>query len=185
MKGRRVILTNRAFTTDELFQFMELYWNKAEYNGFRIGAPTDPNSKLYVLLPATSRHLIIVYSRGGGKKDCKVVLSVAMTPAGIGESFMRSIPTSNVFFGAAKIGSIAAQEKDRTGATEEILQIYTDYMTNLLGNAGYLKGQTPVMQMQRTVPAAPSVNLQPRFCSACGAKLKGGSFCTQCGKKLG
>lgn len=184
MKGRRVILTNRAFTTDELFQFMEQNWDKAQYNGFRIGAPTDPNSRLYVMLPATSRHLIIVYSRGGGKKESKVILSVAMTSAGIGESFMRSIPTSNVFFGAAKIGSIAAQKKDRTEASEEILQLYTDYMTQLLGQVGYLQGQTPVMQMQQTLPVRQARQDPKRFCSACGAKLNGGAFCTQCGKKL-
>ena len=97
---------------------------------------------------------------------------------------MRSIPTSNVFFGAAKLGSIAAQKKDRTEASEEILQIYTDYMTQILGQAGYLQGQTPVMQVQQTPPVMQTQQPPPRFCSACGAKLTSGAFCTQCGKKL-
>ena len=55
MTGREVILTNRSFTPEELFAFMEERWDKERYSGFTLGSPTDPNAKLYVMLPATSR----------------------------------------------------------------------------------------------------------------------------------
>ena len=83
MKGRQVILTNRAFTHDELLQFMTERWNTEEYNSFI----TDPSLKrytdLYVLLPATERYMIIVYSRAAGglfSPKNKIVLSILNTP---------------------------------------------------------------------------------------------------------
>ena len=143
MTGREVILTNRSFTPDELYQFMEEHWDKEQYSGFTLGSPTDPNAKLYVMLPATSRHLVIVYSRAKGglfNKENKVVLSVAMTGAGMTESMARSIPTGgNILAGAAKIGSVMSQEQDRKGPAQDALQAYTEYMRTLLREAGYLK----------------------------------------------
>ena len=84
MTGREVILTNRSFTPQELYEFMEEYWDKEEYNDFVLGSPTDMSVGMYVMLPATARHLVIVYSRDKGflNKEKKVVLSVAMTSAG-------------------------------------------------------------------------------------------------------
>lgn len=143
MTGREVILTNRSFTPEELYQFMEERWDKEKYSGFVLGSPTDPNAKLYVMLPATSRHLVIVYSRAAGgffSRENKVVLSVAMTGAGAAESMARSIPTGgHIIAGAAKIASVAAQEEDRTGPAQAALLAYTQYMRSLLGEAGYLK----------------------------------------------
>ena len=142
MTGREVILTNRSFTPEELYQFMEEHWDKEKYNDFALGSPTDMSVGTYVLLPATNKHLVIVYSKDKGflNKEKKVVLSVAMTTAGAMESLARSIPTGgNVFAGALKIGSTLSQEEDRTGPAQQALLIYTDYMKKLLGEAGYLK----------------------------------------------
>ena len=142
MIGREVIQTNRSFTPEELYAFMEEHWDKEKYNDFVLGSPTPPNAKLYVMLPATSRHLVIVYSRDKGlfSKEKKVVLSVAMTSSGAMESMARSIPTgSNVFAGALKIGSVISQEEDRKGPAQEALLIYAEYMRSLLKEAGYLK----------------------------------------------
>ncbi len=142
MTGREVILTNRSFTTEELFRFMEEHWDKEKYNDFVVGSPTDMSAGLYVMLPATTKHLVIVYSREKGlfSKEKKVVLSVAQTTAGAMESLARSIPTGgNVFAGALKIGSVISQEEDRKGPAQQALLIYTDYMKKLLGEAGYLK----------------------------------------------
>ena len=143
MTGREVILTNRSFTPEELLLFMEEHWDRERYNDFTLGSPADPNAKLYVLLPATPRHLVIVYSRSAGKlfsKENKVVLSVAMTPSGMSESLLRSVPTGgNVIAGAWKIGSVMSQEKERTGPAQEALVAYAEYMRSLLGEAGYLK----------------------------------------------
>ena len=66
MIGREVIETNRSFTPEELFEFMEKHWDKEKYNDFVLGSPTPPHTNLYVMLPATSRHLVIVYSRDKG-----------------------------------------------------------------------------------------------------------------------
>lgn len=142
MTGREVIQTNRSFTPEELYAFMEEHWDKEKYNDFVLGSPTDPNAKLYVMLPATSRHLVIVYSKDKGflSKEKKVVLSVAMTSAGALESMARSIPTGgNVFAGAVKIGSVMSQEEDRKGPAQDALLKYTEYMKSLLAEAGYLK----------------------------------------------
>lgn len=142
MIGREVIPTNRSFTPEELYDFMQKHWNKGQYSDFVLGSPTDPNAKLYVMLPATSRHLVIVYSRDAGllSKEKKVVLSTAQTTAGIAEMMARSIPTGgNIIAGIVKIGSVASQEADRKGPAQEALLAYTDHMRSILKEAGYLK----------------------------------------------
>ena len=142
MTGREVILTNRSFTPQELYEFMEEYWDKEEYNDFVLGSPTDMSVGMYVMLPATARHLVIVYSRDKGllHKEKKVVLSVAMTSAGAAEAMARSIPTGGrVIAGIVKLHSVKSQNEDRTGPAQEALVAYTNYMRTLLGEAGYLK----------------------------------------------
>ena len=93
MTGREVIITNRSFSPQELYEFMEEHWDKEQYNDFILGSPTDMTAGLYVMLPATSRHLVIVYSRDKGflSKDKKVILSVAMTTAGAAEAIENNI----------------------------------------------------------------------------------------------
>ena len=142
MKGRQVILTNRAFTHEDLLRFMTERWDTEKYNSFL----TDPALKLYtdryVLLPATERYMIIVYSRAAGglfSRKNKVVLSILNTPAGAREMMLRSIPTHNIFFGAAKIAGTMSDKADRGGPTEDALQKYAAYMRSLLQEAGYLK----------------------------------------------
>ncbi len=143
MIGREVILTNRSFTPEELFAFMEEHWDKEQYNDFRLGTPTDLGGDHYVMLPATPRHLVIVYSRAEGglfSKADKVVLSVAMTKSGMSESLLRSVPTGgNIIAGAWKTASVMSQEKERKGPAQEVLLAYTAHMKELLGEAGYLK----------------------------------------------
>lgn len=121
---------------------MEEYWDKEEYNDFVLGSPTDMSVGMYVMLPATARHLVIVYSRDKGflNKEKKVVLSVAMTSAGAAEAMARSIPTGGrVIAGIVKLHSVKSQNEDRTGPAQEALVAYTNYMRTLLGEAGYLK----------------------------------------------
>lgn len=142
MTGREVILTNRSFTPEELYEFMEEHWDKDRYSDFVLGSPTDLSIGSYVMLPATQRHLVIVYSRDEGfmSKSKKVVLSVALTGAGSAEAIARSIPTGgNIIAGAVKIGSVRSQNKDRTGPAQDALLLYTEHMREILGEAGYLK----------------------------------------------
>lgn len=142
MIGRQVILTNRAFTLEELKQFMEEHWDTDKYNTFTLGSPTDMSVKMYLLLPATPRFLVIVYPKAAGglfNKENKVVLSVANTPAGMMDAFKRSIPTQNAIFGIWQISKSMSMEKERKGPAEEVLQKYTAYMRSLLEQSGYTK----------------------------------------------
>lgn len=137
MIGKRVIDTNREFTHEELLQFMSTRWNAMEYNHI----VTDPSMKrytdLYVVLPATSRYMVAVYSRDKGGTG-RVILSIIKTPAGAAEMMLRAIPTQNVFFGIAQIAGTMSNKADREGPTEDALQRYADYMHHLLKKAGYL-----------------------------------------------
>ena len=142
MIGREVIPTNRSFTPEELYQFMEEHWDKEQYSDFVLGSPTDMSAGLYVMLPATARHLVIVYSRDKGflSKEQKVVLSVAMTSAGAMESMARSIPSGgHIIAGIVKLSSVKSQEEDRKGPAQDALMAYTDHMRSILKDAGYLK----------------------------------------------
>lgn len=85
MIGRQVIKTNRAFTLEELEQFMQENWDKEQYNHFVIGRPTAASIEKYILLPATARFMVIAYPRKAGglfNKDNKVILAVCDTPKG-------------------------------------------------------------------------------------------------------
>lgn len=142
MTGRQVIKTNRAFTLKELEQFMHEHWDKEQYNDFIIGRPTSASIEEYILLPATGRFMVIVYSRKAGglfNKEDKVILSVCNTPEGVKQNFAASIHSHNIFFGAWKISTTMSMEKERKGPAEEALQKYTAYMRELLSNAGYLQ----------------------------------------------
>lgn len=135
MIGRQVIKTNRAFTLEELEQFMQEHWDKEQYNSFIIGRPTAASVEEYILLPATERFMVIVYARKAGglfNKENKVILSVCDTPKGVKQDIARAIHSHNVFFGAWKISTTMSMEKERKGPAEEILQQYAAYMRQLL-----------------------------------------------------
>lgn len=141
MIGRQVIKTNRAFTLEELEQFMNEHWDREQYNDFVIGRPTPASVEKYILLPATERFMVIAYSRKAGglfNRDNKVILTVCDTPAGIKQDIVRSIHSHNIFFGAWKIGTTLSMEEERKGPAENALQAYASYMRELLGSAGYM-----------------------------------------------
>ena len=141
MIGRQVIKTSRAFTLEELEQFMRERWDIEQYNDFMIGRPTAASVEKYILLPATERFMVIAYSRKAGglfNKDNKVILTVCDTPAGMRQDIARSIHSHNIFFGIWKVGTTMSMEEERKGPAEEVLQGYTAYMRELLGSAGYM-----------------------------------------------
>ena len=140
MTGRQVIKTTRAFTLEELEQFMQEHWNKEQYNHFIIGRPTAASVEKYILLPATGRFMVIVFPRKAGglfSKDNKVVLSVCDTPEGAKQDLFRSIPSHNAFFGIWKISTTMSMEEERKGPAEDTLQKYAEYLKGLLKTAGY------------------------------------------------
>ena len=141
MIGRQVIKTNRAFTLEELEQFMQMCWDSEHYNDFVIGRPTAASIEEYILLPATKRFMVIVYSRRAGglfSKDNKVILAVCNTPESLIQHFATSIHSHNAFFGAWKISSTMSMEAERKGPAEDALQKYSEYMRKLLSSAGYM-----------------------------------------------
>ena len=142
MIGRQVILTNRAFTLQELEQFMQEHWDKEQYGSFMIGRPTKASIEEYILLPATHRFLIIVYPRAKGRffnKDNKVILSTADTPEGAQTAIAEYFPTRGPLTKIWQTGSVLSAEKERKGPAEEILQAYAAHMRDILQKNGLLK----------------------------------------------
>ena len=142
MTGIQNIFTNRAFTLEELIQFMRQNWATEQYNDFIIDRPTPLSAVKGILLPATPRFWVCVFPHAAGglfnKKD-KVTLSTCENISGAFESLASSIPTHNILYGAWAIGKTMSKEKERKGPAEEALQKYAMYMRELLGNAGYLQ----------------------------------------------
>ena len=121
---------------------MKEHWDVNDGGEFIVGRPTKASIEEYILLPATQRYMTIVYPRSAGglfSKDNKVILSTADTPSGAFEGLAQTIPTGNIFVGIAQMTSLRSSEKERKGPAEDILQRYTSYMKQILGEAGYLK----------------------------------------------
>lgn len=142
MVGRQVIVVNKAFTLQELEQFMQENWNKEEYSDFRIDKPTGISVAEYILLPATQRFLVIVYPKAAGglfNKDNKIVLSVADTPEGAKKAIAEYIPAKSPIFNLWQTSQVLSAEKERKGPAEEALQAYTAHMKEILSKNGLLK----------------------------------------------
>ena len=142
MVGRQVILTNRAFSLEELEEFMQEHWDKEQYGDFMIGRPTKASVEEYILLPATHRFLIIVYPRAKGgllNKDNKIILSTADTPEGAKIAIAEYLPTRGPLLKLWQTSSVLSAEKERKGPAEEVLQAYTAHMRDILQKNGMLK----------------------------------------------
>ncbi len=140
MIGRQVIITNRAFTLEELEAFMRERWDTNQCNDFFIGRPTPASIEEYILLPATPHFMVIVYARSGGlfSKKNKVILSVCDSPEGVKRRLASSIPNGSLFYKIWSASESISIEKERTGPAEEVLQEYAGYMRKLLEAGGCL-----------------------------------------------
>ena len=142
MIGRQVITVKKAFTLQELEQFMQENWDKEQYSNFRLGKPTAASIGEYILLPATQRFLVIVYPKAAGglfSKDNKIVLSVADTPAGAEEAIAEYFPARGPITKLWQTSMVLDAEKERKGPAEEALQEYTAHMKSILSKNGLLK----------------------------------------------
>ena len=142
MIGRQVLLTNKAFTLQELEQFMQENWDKEQYGNFVIGKPTPASVEEYILLPATQRFLTIVYPRAKGglfNKDNKVILTTVDSPEGAKMAIAEYFPSRGPLTKIWQTGSVLSAEKERKGPAEEILQAYTAHMRDILQKNGLLK----------------------------------------------
>ena len=114
MIGRQVILTNRAFTLEELYDFMKEHWDVNECGEFVRGRPTKASIEEYILLPATPRYMTIIFPRSAESrlsKDNKIVLSTADTPSGAFEGLLQAVPTGNLFTGIAQMKSLRSSAR--------------------------------------------------------------------------
>lgn len=94
MKGIQNIETNRAFTLEELEQFMNDRWDTERYCSFQVGKPTPLATGKAILLPATPRHLVVVGPVTAGgllRKKNIVVLSVVKNECGFSEAFTSTL----------------------------------------------------------------------------------------------
>ena len=142
MIGRQVIVTNRAFTMEELLDFMKQNWDTEKYGTFFYGKPTRMSAMKYIVLPATPRYVTIIHTaKAGGlfAKDNKVILSTADSESGAIEGLYRASPGRDILTGALKITSGMSAEKERKGPAEDILLEYTEHMRELLHREGYTK----------------------------------------------
>lgn len=142
MIGRQVITVKKAFTLQELEQFMQENWDKEQYSNFRLGKPTAASIGEYILLPATQRFLVIVYPKAAGglfSKENKIVLSVADTPAGAEEAIAEYFPVRGPITKLWQTSMVLDAEKERKGPAEEVLQEYTAHMKSILAKNGLLK----------------------------------------------
>lgn len=141
MIGRQVIKTNRAFTLEELEQFMREHWDTEKYNDFFIGRPTPGSIERYILLPATRHFMVIAYSRKAGglfNKQDKVILTVCNTPEGVLLEIGKTLRTRSILYASWQISSSMSTEKERKGPAEDVLLAYTAHMNELLTAAGYV-----------------------------------------------
>ena len=96
----------------------------------------------YILLPATPRFLITVYTRKAGglfNKENKVILSTADTPQGAGIGIAEFFPTKGPLINVLQTASVLNAEKERKGPAEEVLQACTAHMKGILETSGLLK----------------------------------------------
>ena len=142
MIGRQVLPINKSITLQELEQIMQENWDKEQYGSFVIGKPTKASVEEYILLPATQRYLVIVYSRAAGglfNKENKVILSTADTPEGAKIAVAEYFPTKGPLTKLLQTSSVLSAEKERKGPAEEMLQAYTAHMKDILEKTGLLK----------------------------------------------
>ena len=142
MIGRQVIPVTKAFTLEELEQFMQEHWDKEQYSSFMIGKPNAISTAEYILLPATERFLVIVYPKAAGgmfNKENKVVLSVADTPEGAKAAIAEYFPTKGPITSLWQTSRVLSAEKERKGPAEDVLQAYTAHMKSILAKNGLLK----------------------------------------------
>ena len=126
MKGREVIEINRTMTLQELYDFMQRYWDKGSFNDFVVGRPAAGAFQDYIMLPATTRCVVCVYPRKG-----KVILAVMTNSEG-----QMSLAGSLVLGGYGRMGMVG----EMNGVAAQVNELYAAYLESLFAGACMLSG---------------------------------------------
>ena len=144
MKGRQAITINRSMTMQELLQFMEDHWDRAQQSEFGTSKKSD-GSLEYVVLPATEHWDVIVYTKAAGglfNKDNKIILCAARSLHAIDPEkvdYFRFYNRNSVSNQIKRSKEAIDLNAEMTGPCEDALQEYTGYLTSLLSAEGLMK----------------------------------------------
>ena len=138
MVGVRNIRVNKAFTLEELGQFMVDHWERSLYNGF-FGAKASALSKPSIILPATPRYMVLVAPNTNRKGQHTISLGTVEMNASLRAGYKQSGAMKTPVFEHIDFEKRMTAGREKKGPAEEVLQIYTDYLTKLLGEHGYLE----------------------------------------------
>ncbi len=133
MKGREVIKIDRSMDLNQLYEFMEKYWDTDRFGRFEKGRPSPFSIEEYIMLPATDNCMVIVYPRKG-----KIILSVCDNIEGVKKIVFSAIPTDDVMFRIVQNATLISRVKELKGAAHEIMMRYAEHMRTLLANEGIL-----------------------------------------------
>lgn len=124
MKTRKTIKINRTLTIQELYAFMQQHWDKTIYNDFVLGKPAVGALKDYIMLPATDRCVISIYSL----KD-KVVFTV-----------MTNLKGQMMLAGSLALGGYGRMgvTGEMRGVASQANELYAAYMESLFAKEGLL-----------------------------------------------
>ena len=126
MKTREVIKIRQTMTLQELYDFMQLHWDRERYNDFIIGKPGAGAFTDYIMLPATARCAVCIYPR----KD-KVILAVMTNSNG-----QVALAGSLMLGGLGSMGMVA----EINGLAVQVIGLYAAYLESLFAKAGLLSG---------------------------------------------
>ena len=135
MVGRKVINTNRFLTQEEIFNLMNLNWDKEKYNNFIINRVNNVSQERYILLPVNEHFLVFIYPihKNLFHKSDGIVLSsydytMTLDDAAKGAIIREISPLSSIKRDMKSLD----RRKEQCTIVEDILNIYTDELYNII-----------------------------------------------------
>ena len=139
MFGRQTVITNRAFTVFELYEFMEQHWDKESDGAYTVGKLTPMSRNEYIMLPGTDRYLIYIFPRTakGLRRRNSIVLSLAYTESGRYDTVSNDTTAKSILLGAVTFNRTALQESVHKDPAKDALRKYASTLKRILADAGY------------------------------------------------
>ena len=139
MFGRRKIITKKAFTIFELYEFMEQHWDKERDGAYSVGRLTAMSRSDYIMLPGTDRYLVYVFPRPakGLYRRNSIIISLAYTDSGRYDTVSNDTSVKSILLGAFTFNRTALEENIHKDPAKKALRKYASTMKRLLAEAGY------------------------------------------------